>query len=246
MDTNYEIKYHKLEKDNWWFVSRRAFILQLLPSINKQKDCSILDIGCAGGQLLSDLTSHGYTNLYGIDLSIKAINLCHSRGLNNTIVMDARKLSYPSESFDVIVASDVLEHISHPEATLREWRRILKPRGVLLIFVPAFQSLWSSHDDHNKHIRRYTKKDLVPLLTQTDLVLHRCSYWNVSLLPIKYLASVINRVLPFKKKNATDQLVSFPPVINKVLTLVLLTENWFVRYINMPLGVSIWAMAEKV
>ena len=70
---------------------------------------------------------------------------------------------------DIILAMDVLEHIKEDHAALKEWRNTLKPDGLLLITVPAFQHLWSSHDIFLGHYKRYNNKSLNDLANSAGL-----------------------------------------------------------------------------
>src|SRR5207253_9325776 len=120
----------------------------------------ILDIGCAGGPLLLDLKNAGFYNLYGVDVSEKAAEVCKQRGLENVYVMDGHNPEFEENSFDVIIASDSLEHLQDDMLALKNWNRLLKPGGELYVFVPAFMYLWSKHDVVNQHFRRYTAVEL--------------------------------------------------------------------------------------
>ena len=81
MKKNYEKKYHEIEAVHFWFRSRRNYILQLLKYENRT--CKILDIGCSSGLLLNDLANAGFdkNNLYGIDISKKAVENCKKNEL---------------------------------------------------------------------------------------------------------------------------------------------------------------------
>lgn len=91
MDVNYESKYHKLEEENWWFVSRRRMILQLILENGLKHNANILEIGCSGGPLIKFLYQKGFVNITGIDISLNAINLCKKRGIKNVKIMNGKK-----------------------------------------------------------------------------------------------------------------------------------------------------------
>ena len=128
---------------------------------NAPKESLILDIGCSSGIFLKDLERLGFKieNLFGIDISEKAIANCKSNGIQNAFVMDAQNITL-LEKFDIIIASDCLEHLQDDIKAINNWKSLLKNGGLMYVFVPAFQSLWSYHDEVNKHFRRYTKIEL--------------------------------------------------------------------------------------
>ena len=114
MEKEFEEKYHQIEKNHFWFKARRKYIIQLLKS--QPKHINILDIGCSSGLLLKELINIGFEpdNLFGIDISSIAIKNCKKNGLGNTSVMDAQCIEL-NKTFDVIIASDCLEHIENDE-----------------------------------------------------------------------------------------------------------------------------------
>jgi ubiquinone/menaquinone biosynthesis C-methylase UbiE len=245
MDKGYEKKYHEVEEQNWWFLSRRDAIVKILQSTGKDK--KILDIGCAGGALIKDLTDKGFTVVHGLDFSNDAVNHCKAKGLENVFVMDAHSTSFDDETFDFLIASDSLEHLEHDETALLEWKRILKGNGKLIVFVPAYNFLWSDHDWVNQHFRRYSRKDLRKKITVAGFYIEKISFWNFSLFfPTAFLR--IAQSL-FINKNSTaskkDQIVKFNPFINQLLFSLLKFENNIFRIIGLPIGVSIYALARK-
>jgi SAM-dependent methyltransferase len=243
MEINFEKKYHEVETENWWFVSRRRYLLDVLNEV--PKDSKILDIGCSSGIFLKDLERLGFKteNLFGIDISEKAIGNCRNNGINNAFVMDAQNISL-SEKFDIIIASDCLEHLSNDIQALKNWCDLLKTGGMMYVFVPAFQSLWSSHDEVNMHFRRYTNKDLKDKLTNENLTILKSSYWNFSLFVPLYLFRKIDVVLSRNKKKQGQVIDS--KMANVVLLKLLLFENWLLKYINFPVGVSTFCIAKKI
>ena len=243
MDVSFEKKYHELEGRHWWFVGRRDFIGRLLKK--EPKDSAILDIGCSGGPLMKFLSENKFRNIFGIDTSQSAIDLCKSRGIANVLVKDATNTQFEAETFNIVIASDVLEHIKEERAALAEWQRILKKGGKLIIFVPAFNFLWSAHDTANHHFRRYTNTQLSVLLKECGFEIIRSSYWNFFLFFPASLVRLTKRLLPENKVQAHDELNLLPFLINYFLICLLKLENWLAAKINLPVGVSVFVVARK-
>ncbi|MDO7875074.1 class I SAM-dependent methyltransferase [Hymenobacter sp. ASUV-10] len=144
--------------------------LQLPPT------ATVLEIGCSGGPLLQRLRTVGYTDLTGINVSAPAIELAQACVMANVSVMDGANLQFADNRFDLVIASDVLEHIEDEQCALDEWVRVLKPGGWLLVFVPAHTYLWSEHDVVNHHFRRYSRQGLCTVLEQQGLRIERSSF----------------------------------------------------------------------
>nr|MBP6620244.1 class I SAM-dependent methyltransferase [Leadbetterella sp.] len=235
-------RYHEVETDNWWFVSRRRYLLDVLK--NEPKDSKILDIGCSSGIFLKDLERLGFKmeNLFGIDISEKAIENCKNNGIQNVFVMDAQKISLP-EKFDIIVASDCLEHLEDDTEAIRNWSDLLKTGGMMCVFVPAFQSLWSTHDEVNMHFRRYTNKELKAKLINENLTILKSSYWNFFLFVPLYFFRKIDAFLSRNKKKE-GQIID-NKIANSILLKLLLFENILLKYVNFPVGVSTFCIAKK-
>ncbi|MFH1456927.1 MAG: class I SAM-dependent methyltransferase [Patescibacteria group bacterium] len=245
MDKLYESKYYRLEENYWWFIARRDIIIKLIKKIGIDKTDKILDIGCSGGPLINSLKHNGFINIYGIDISMDAINLCKKRGLNNVTVMDGKKTQFKNEDFDVIIASDILEHIKNDHSALLEWYRLLKPNGKLILFVPAFDFLWSGHDKINKHYRRYNKSSLIKRLGETQFKVLRISYWNFILFFPIYLLRTFQHFMLKNEGEPQDQLYELHSLANKILIVLLKTENFFLKYFNFPTGVSVFTICRK-
>ncbi len=243
MEKNFEKEYHNLETHHWWFKSRRKYILDYIN--NAPKNSKIIDIGCSSGILIKELVENGFAieNLYGIDISEVAIANCKANGIINSFVMDAQNIDL-HEKFDIIIASDCLEHLKYEKKAISNWQSILKSGGTMLVFVPAFQSLWSDHDVVNMHYKRYTKGELERLLISENLEIIKSSYWNFFLfLPIYFY----KRTSSFFQKNKTEvaDISVGNEFINKILYEVLNIENKILKYLNFPFGVSAFCVVKK-
>jgi SAM-dependent methyltransferase len=248
MDRDYEAKYHALEDRHWWFRARRNLVLWLVLQLSPARSSRILEIGCSSGALMRQLKNEGYESVVGIDVSEEAIAECGRRGVANTRVMDAQQLDFPDASFDVITASDVLEHLADDALALRDWHRVLKPGGVMIVFVPAFPILWSEHDVANHHFRRYRRSELVRRATAAGFLVERRSYWNSTLfLPIAAVRGAKHSLPRREKKSVPDSDLFPPPApVNAALFTLLSAENGLFRAgLNFPFGVSAMIVARK-
>ncbi|HLA56100.1 MAG TPA: class I SAM-dependent methyltransferase [Flavobacterium sp.] len=243
MEKDFEKKYHDVEKYHWWFKSRRNYILGLLK--NAPKESKILDIGCSSGIFLNELENLGFKNenLFGIDISDKAIENCRQNGIQNAFVMDAQNITL-SERFDIIVASDCLEHLQDDGKAIANWNALLKPGGKIYVFVPAFQSLWSNHDVVNMHFRRYTNPQLESRLKAENLNIVKSSYWNFFLFPPVYVFRKIANAFR-KTPSAEGDIKIGNPAINGILLTLVTFENKLLKYVSFPFGVSTFCIAQK-
>lgn len=244
MDKDYEKKYHELENSHFWFKSRRNFIIQMLK--NENKDSKILDIGCSSGLLLMDLVKNGFDrkNLFGIDISKKAIENCHKNNLENCFIMSGEKILL-EQNFDIIIASDCLEHIEKDGEALKNWKHNLKENGKLYVFVPAYMSLWSHHDVVNMHYRRYTKNQLKKMAVKCHLTIKKAGYWNITLFIPLYVIRKTHKLFLTNKLKQTKGNLYRIGLLNKPLLMLLNLENILLKYFKFPFGISTYIIAEK-
>lgn len=244
MEKDFERKYHDVETDHWWFKSRRKYLLDLLKEA--PKDSKVLDIGCSSGVFLKDLEAMGFLNenLYGVDISDSAIKNCQANGIPNAFVMDAQNITL-TESFDIIVASDCLEHLEDDRKALKNWNSLLKVGGTMYVFVPAYMSLWSYHDTINMHYRRYVKSELKSKLLGENLSIEKASYWNFFLFLPVYAFRKISSVFNKDKKGESDIAIG-NRFVNNVLLQLIIFENKLLKLVNFPFGVSTFCVAKRI
>ena len=116
----------KIEQDHWWFVVRREMFAKYLKAV--PKDAAILDIGVGAGSNLRMLKEAGFTNYQGFDFSPLAKKFCEEKNLGVVQVGDICDSDLADNSYDVILFTDVVEHIENDSRALKEVARILKPK----------------------------------------------------------------------------------------------------------------------
>lgn len=128
-------------KEKWGFSSEYAMgirneIVDLIDE-EKEKVLKILEVGCAcGGTLLKIKNNYPNSNLYGIELNEKSVEISSCIAEVEAKNIENYELGYKEESFDYIIFADVLEHLVNPEAVLENMRRYLKPGGHIIISLP--------------------------------------------------------------------------------------------------------------
>lgn len=237
-EDNYDV-IASFEKDNWWYCAKRDLWDKILFATGRNFKHA-LDLGCGVGSNFEILNKYS-NRVSGIDFSQKAINYCATKPYSFLKKMDATRMSFKSESFDLIICSDVLEHLDDKKA-ISEISRVLRPGGLLLFSVPAHDYLWGPTDIISKHVKRYEKRDFSPLLEQFRI--RRLSYWN-SLMFLPNLAFIALSKLLKNSREGRNTLELIPSFLNKLIFVLLKIENSFFIRFNNPQGVSIVGIAEK-
>jgi 2-polyprenyl-3-methyl-5-hydroxy-6-metoxy-1,4-benzoquinol methylase len=245
MRADFESQYHRVETEHWWFVGRRDLLVRLIRDAGAARSSRILDIGCAGGATIRRLQREGYTNVTGIDLSAEAVARCREQGLEAVHQMDAQAPGFPAASFDLILASDVLEHVADERRAARAWLELLKPHGCLIALVPAFMVLWSAHDEANHHRKRYRLAELRHCLEECGFETLRASYWNFLLFLPAALLRLLQRMRPGRKTQSAE--LDLPPgLLNSVLAGTLRGENRLLcAGLSLPWGLSALVVARR-
>ncbi|MCX6731332.1 MAG: class I SAM-dependent methyltransferase [Candidatus Roizmanbacteria bacterium] len=227
------------EDSHWWHIAKRNFVEQLINTYTQKKGISILDVGCGTGKNLEFLAHHG--EVWGVDISEEALLFCKKRGLLQVKKGEAEKLPFESETFDVVCALDVLEHVDALKS-ICEIKRVLKNNGSLIITVPAFSWLWSKWDEVLHHNHRYTKEEIHTILQKEGFVIRKNTYIHLFLvLPIL----IIRKLKQIQNKTYTSDFQINNVFVNKIfLTISKLEQMWINRY-DMPFGTSVLCIAQK-
>jgi 2-polyprenyl-3-methyl-5-hydroxy-6-metoxy-1,4-benzoquinol methylase len=151
--------------------------------LNIQPGYKILDVGCGQGRHTCEASRFENVTVFGVDICSKDIAEANKRlkihkdvgehggGHSTTLVGDIKNLPFENGFFDIVICSEVLEHIPEQETAVSEIVRVLKPGGNLVVSVPRFwpeRICWALSDSYHNtaggHVRIYKKKKLVKLL----------------------------------------------------------------------------------
>jgi SAM-dependent methyltransferase len=145
-------------------------------------------------------------------------------------------LPFEDDSFDLIAATDVVEHIAAEDQALSELRRVAAPNGVLLLTVPAYMWMWTEEDENLHHKRRYTRARLRQAVERAGWAPQIATYFNTILLPPIALA----RSLPQRSNGKAADLDRTPAALDGPLSLPMRLEARLIRAgATLPAGVSI-------
>lgn len=238
----YEVMYRQ-EQAYWWFVSRTELLhLYLREIVALPPSSRIVDLGCGTGANLEVLSQYGVAT--GVDFSPEALSFCRKRALPRLMRANGQELALATGSVDLMTAMDSLEHIPDDVATLRECYRALKPGGTMLVTVPAFGFLWSEHDEALQHLRRYSAAELTNKLRLAGFTVGKVTHVLFLLfLPVVAMRLVQN----FTKKNVVPRtsIVMLPWLLNTLLLWINRLEMFLLRFLDLPVGVTIVALATK-
>jgi SAM-dependent methyltransferase len=240
----------ELEETNWWFVGMRAIARSLMAELPPFRRA--LDIGCGSGGNLGLLRAVA-REVHAVDLSDRALSYVRERlGAGDTVAGlmagDAQQLPIEDAAVDLVWMFNVVEHLPDDRAALRELVRVLQPGGWAVIATSASPALWSDHDVANHHFRRYRSAELRDKLTDAGLTVRRLTHANAALFaPTAVVASAQRlRARFWGRPKYEHNAVDVPPSIDRVLRSLLEAEALWLRRRDLPLGVSIFALAEKV
>jgi SAM-dependent methyltransferase len=240
MDRDYEHQTHQAEDRHWWYRGRRTVLDGVIAGLGLPADPRILDAGCGSGRFMVELAKLG--TVTGVELSDTSVVLARERQLGEVISGSVLEMPFADNSFDLAVSLDVIEHLEDDLGALRELRRTIAPGGALLVTVPAYQWLWSGHDEINHHHRRYTRRALQRVAEQAGWRQVRTTYFNSLLLPVAILLRVVDRFNTKTTESSLDLWVP-PEPLNWLLERPLTLEaSLIARGGRIPAGLSLLAV----
>jgi SAM-dependent methyltransferase len=235
----------RAERDHFWFRGFRRFVEPLVADARAAHGgpLEILDCGCGTGHNLELLRRYGRAT--GIDLTWTGLTVARQRGERRLARATAARLPFPAKTFDFVTSFDVL--YSLPDETERDaiadMFRVLRPGGRLLVNVAALDALRGNHSILSGEVRRYSRGALEKKLQAAGFRLRRSTYTNVSILPLVAAVRLAQRVTGHVESQ--DEIAVPVAPINAALSGVLALEAAALRVVNMPLGSSLLAYAER-
>lgn len=230
-----------VEQDHWWFRARREILASELSRLPIPTGRPVIEVGCGTGGNLEMLA--GFGPLTGIEPDDEARRHASVRsGL--TILPGALPSGLPDLEgrFGLVAALDVVEHVEDDRRSLKALCSLAMPGGYVLLTAPAYQWMWSAHDERHHHKRRYTAARLRDRLSEAKLIIRRLTYFNTLLFPPIAAVRLLQRlsVLP---ESDNEQMPSAP--VNNLLRRIFLAERSLLQKTDLPFGVSLLAICER-
>jgi SAM-dependent methyltransferase len=238
----YEVMY-RVEDTHWWYLGMEAITRAVLDrAIGRGHKLSILDAGCGTGAAMGYLADYGAVT--GFDFAAEALHFCQIRKRDRLSRASVLALPYADASFDLVASFDVLcERAVVDDDALRDFARVLRQGGRVLLRLPAYNWLRGKHDEAVYIRHRYTARELAGKLRQAGFEPERISYANMLLFPIAALKRMTERFMPVKQ--AGSDLTIGTGVLNTPMRWILSLEAPLVARSGLPFGLTAVALARR-
>ncbi|MEI6160930.1 MAG: class I SAM-dependent methyltransferase [Roseococcus sp.] len=202
-----------VEDRMWWYRAMHGHALRALEAL--PEDARILDGGCGTGGFLAKLRkAHPRAELFGVEYAEVAAARAAAKAGAHVAAGTVNALPFPDASFDAVVSLDVVCHGGVEEAAaLAEFRRVLRPGGLLVLNLPAHEWLRSAHDARVHTARRYDRARASALLAAAGFDRPAPRHWNSLLLPLM----IVQRKLLKSDEDAASDVAPFPPWLDASL-----------------------------
>ncbi len=232
------------ERDHWWFRAKRALVLQEAARAGADDRGLAIDVGCGTGAVLGALATR-FNRVVGTDLSLLAAERASTLVGPGAgpVLARAEALPFAAERAALLTSLDVLEHLDDDVWALHEFARVVRPGGLLILAVPAYEWAWSDHDDALGHRRRYTAPRLARVAQDAGLDCLRVTYFHSWLAPLAFLL----RKTPLRLLVRGDQEEAsyVGPGVNRLFRAVTALERGLIRLVPLPFGLSVLLVARR-
>lgn len=239
MDSQYFREYYTLERNHWWFTARSLILKDQVTKIASGRRLKILNVGIATGSTTEMLSQFG--DVTSVEYDKDCCEFLRTELHMEVTEASVTALPYADESFDLVCAFDVIEHVEEDKLAISELKRVCKNANHIFCTVPAFRFLWSKHDEVNHHIRRYTSSQFNDLFSGSGKIIFG-SYFNTLLfLPVS-IFRLFSKLLPsgFMRKGAgSDFTITGGNFFSLFLFRLLSSERfWLNKARSFPFGIS--------
>lgn len=225
------------EAGHWWHRAKRNVVVRVLERLPAEGP--VVDVGCGGGAMLRDVP---VAPAFGTEPSAGAARHAARSSPGAVVRAEGSALPLRDESVGCVLALDVIEHHPRPEELLAEAARVLRPGGLLVVTVPAYDWMWSYADHVLGHYRRYTRRRLQGDVRGAGLEVVRCTYFHSWLLaPAWVFRTVRARVT----SRPTPDDFPLPGPLNRALLALSRLEARAVVGRDVPFGLSVLAVGRR-
>jgi len=227
------------EGRHWYYASKGRAIMQLLKGLSVE---TVLDIGAGSGVFSRQLLDAGICRR-----AVCVDPAYRSEGVERHNDREIRFTQSPDQGpADIVLMMDVLEHVDDDVALLRRSTARLRPQDQVVITVPAFQFLWSGHDDFLEHRRRYTRRQIEAVVRAAGLEPVKSGYFFGLLFPITAIQRLFNK---WRRKSAAVAAKSALSIQGNAVNTVLIAVHDLERRVLFPFnrlaGLTVFCLARR-
>lgn len=233
----------RLEQQHWWYVGRRKLFAGVIGALGARPAAPVLDVGTSSGTNLRMLRELGFADVTGLDFSDEAVRWCAQKGLGTVKRGDITDMPFADDSFDLVLATDIIEHVGDDLRALTELRRVVRPGRHVLVTVPAFPALWGMQDEVSLHLRRYRMRPLLDKVRAAGLEPVRNFHFNYLLFGPIWAARQVMKV--WRPPSVHSESEVNTPLLNRLLSMVFGLDIVTAPRLAPPFGVSILLVARK-
>lgn len=232
----------RLQHEHWWYKSRQRFLDALLQG--EASGGPVLDAGCGPGSMLHYFGRYGA--VVGLDNYAPALQMCRQHFAGALVQGGCGRLPFADDSFSLVAACEVLYHrnIDDVAATVREFTRVLKPGGCLLLIDSAYAGCFSAHDLIAHGVRRFTRHELLAVMAGAGLQPVRATYAYALLLPLVWTLRQLKSFLRLKEKSGGELQRTWGPLNSLVIRWFALEAAIAGRF-GLPFGLSVQVLGRK-
>lgn len=223
---------------HWYYISKGRAIKAL---IGRERARSLVDVGAGSGVFSRMLVEEGFAERAVCVDPNYTEEWVGSRRTDRIAWL--RKVD--TVDADLVLMIDVIEHVDDDAGLISDYVKMAAPGTRFIISAPAFNFLWSSHDDFLEHRRRYTLKSLQCAVEAAGLEPVETRYFFGMLFPAAALLRIADRALKGDKEATQSALKSAPDWLNDALVAVHDLERAALFPFNRLAGVTAFCVARK-
>lgn len=250
--TDYDLLHKEWDNVHFEFESptyqlRKKLILKTIEQLFPENSgYTCLDVGCGTGDYSFELSKRNFC-VKGFDFSQYAVDKAKQKAENLGIPdvhfqRDDIFQFETHEKFDLVLISEVLEHINEDMPILKKYSNYVKDSGYIIVSVPFDQQLWSYEDEHAGHVRRYTLKRIHEMVTYANMQLSESICYGF---PLLYILWKMKSMKPSSFKQRTNTIMDTPVRARSIKYLGRLFVFIDSLFINSKKGVGIIVIAKK-
>lgn len=247
MDAELYDELSEVEDHHWWFQARRRIIWSLVERFAEggmQRRLRICELGCGTGGNLTGIASQH--DVMGVECSALALAYARKK-LGNRVRQGSlpHEVDLPAASYDVVLLTDVLEHIEDDVRSAHTALGLLKPGGIVVATVPAYQWLYAPRDAQHRHFRRYSKEQFRGLWNVASANVELLSYYNTLLFGPAAAVRLATKLFGEESSASAGDLYVPARPMNRLLQHAMASESSLLGRVPLPFGMSLVAVVRK-